>query len=320
MSQDKNKHKVLVTGSSNFSGMIKENLAVKNHELIIVNDEREALDIIHKERVDLVMIGMSNPDDENIIIKEIQEAKLRIPFIVHASGEIENYLGFALKYRVGNLLRKSFKDEELKSIVNKLMDQEKLIDLTSYLDIQENEIKRLYASSSDESKDLIKNVLDYANEKGMSQEKVRSMQLILNEACLNALYHAHGFHEEKMNGIKIHLNGDDKVQVDFAVDNEMFGVSITDFKGLLTIETVIKTLKDFIDNNEKLLMALASGEDPTEYMKDSGRGFHIVFEESDEFYVNILPNKFTQIIFLVSLTIENENNTEKSLKINELAR
>jgi len=135
----------------------------------------------------------------------------------------------------------------------------------------------------------------------------------------NAFYHAHSLSEEKRHGIPVQLPEGKKVLLQCAWDEEQFGISITDFEGKLTVSTVLKTLKEVIENNDKMIKAIEEGEDPTPFMRDSGRGFQIALEGSDEFYVNIKPNQFTQVIILIWL-IRKTEFSGRSLKINEILK
>ena len=67
-----------------------------------------------------------------------------------------------------------------------------------------------------------------------------------------------------------------------------------------------------------MLEAIENGEDPTQFIKDKGRGLQMAREMSNEYYFNLRLNQQTEMIVLSWLKKKPVTHASHSIKINEL--
>lgn len=317
---DQQRHTILVVGSSNTRQVIEKILKEHNYNVIIAKDGAEALRILDESAIDLLITSMNLPYLGGFgIIEKLQEKKSNIPYIMLTAAELIEYIRLALEYNVGYILNKSFKKNELLNIVYKLLNKERLFGLENYINIEEEDIKNVEIKDSHKTLNASYDIVKMAEEAGMNKDNIGSLRLAVDEMAHNAFYHAHGFFQEKLEGALVHLANGDKVDIACAYDTEKIGVTITDYQGKLSAERAISALKECLENNIKMWKAIETGDDPTPYMKDTGRGLQIALEGSDEFYISIKPNEITQIIILKWIEKNPNSHQGKSLKICEVA-
>ncbi len=315
--------KVLLAGIPEFCDFFQKKLSDYNMDSIAAHDVDSALEILFSMKIDLVVTNMVFPDMGGfVLIQKMQEYKLLIPYIMLTPCEqVSDYIGLAYDYDVGYILNKTNNHHKIINTVRKMINQDQIVDFQHYLHIDAmDEVNEVDVWDSQQAQDIATDVTAFAIDAKMHKEKIRSLRLVFDEIAHNAIYHAHGLKREKKLGIPVTLPKEKKIQIKYALDNEKMAVAVTDFEGKLTLTRVLKSLKDILDNNERMFRAIKQGDDFTTHIQEDGRGFQIAIDTSDEFYINIQPDYFTQIIFLIWLEPKNQPCSRHSLHIRELAQ
>ncbi len=317
---DEQKHHILIVDDSVvILKMIVHILEEHNYKITTAKDGAEALELLKKEKMDFIITDINMPHIGGfVLVEKLQELELDIPYIMITDVDINQYLELAIKNDVGNILSKPIEKTELLNTVYKLLYPETLFGLKNYLLTEEPSLKTLDVKSTQQCEESVLKIVTYAEKVGLDKDLLDSLRLILNEMTINALYHPHGLTDKKEQHEAVQLREGDKIQLQYAYDDLKFGVSITDFAGNLTKLQVLQTFKEFIDSNEQMLQALESGDDPTQFMKDTGRGLQLTREMANEYYFNIKLNQLTQIVILTWLEKCPVTHKSHSIKINEV--
>ncbi len=317
---DMKKHTILIVDDSQvIRKVIDYMLKAHNYSIIHAVNGLEALKVLENKKIDFIITDINMPEIGGFdLISRLKKLGLDLPYIMITDSDINKYLELAIKYNVGNILSKPIEKTELLHTVYKLLNHKSLFGLSNYLNCQAENLKTIYIDNSKQCDESVSQIVNHAKSAGMESEFLPSLKLILSEMAINALYHPHGFEKKKKEGESIKLKEGDKIEVQFGKDDNRFGVSITDFEGKLTKLGVLQTFKEFVDNNNRLMKALEKGEDPSTFMKDSGRGLQMAREMSNEYYFNIRVNKLTQIIILIWMKKIPILQKSQSIKINEI--
>ncbi len=299
--------------------MLNHYLDKNNYNIILAKDGAEALKTFDTQKIDLLITDINMPQMGGFeLLFELRQRNYNPPYIMITDSDINKYLELAIENQVGNILSKPLNESELLNTVYKLLYPETLFGLKNYLYVDENTLHTINVSSSQQCEDAVKLVLEKANDLGLESDFIPSLRLILSEMAINALYHPHGLTHQKEERQSVQLKDGDKIKIQYGVNEEKFGVSIADFEGKLTKLVVLSTFKEFFESNQKMMKAIEMGEDPTEFIKDKGRGLQMAREMSNEYYFNIKSNEITEIIIITWLKKNSSNSANQSIKINEI--
>jgi len=317
---DEQRHHILLADDSIvIQKMVKRILQEHNYKLTITSDGSEAITVLQKEKVDFVITDINMPQVGGFdLVKKLKEFNLDIPYTMITDANIDQYLELAIKHDVGNILSKPIEKTELLNTVYKLLNPETLFGLKNYLATDESQLNTIDVTTSQQCQESVLQLVKEAENSGLEADFIPSLRLILSEMAINALYHSHGFTDKKESGEAVQLEDGDKIQLQYGYDDLKFGVSITDFEGKLTKLTILSTFKQFIEDSVNMTKAIEKGEDPTQYIKDKGRGLQLAREMANEYYFNIEPNKKTEIVILCWLKKKEITHANHSIKINEL--
>ncbi|MDH4128980.1 MAG: response regulator [Spirochaetota bacterium] len=317
---DNKQHSILVVDDSTvIRKMVVHILENHNYNILQAEDGSKAIEILQNEKIDFVVTDINMPQVGGFaLVKKLHELKLEIPYIMITDADINKYIELAIELNVGNILSKPIEKSELLNTVYKLLFKKSIFGLQNYLHIEESKVKTINISSSEQCVESVLKIVDSAEEAGLEDDFLSSFRLILSEMAINALYHPHGFTDKKEERLPVQLREGDKIQIQYGNNDIKFGVSITDFEGKLTKLTILKSFKEFIDNNENMIRALEEGKDPTAYLKDKGRGLQLAREMANEYYFNIKTNQITEIIILSWLKKKPVEHASQSIKINEI--
>ena len=120
------------------------------------------------------------------------------------------------------------------------------------------------------------------------QEYARRVSELVDELVLNAIFDANPAMRDVSRSLDFSLLQSEAVQVRWGFDGEVFAVSVRDYFGNLSKETIIEYLAEG-HNSEKFWQD----------RKSAGLGFRLVFERMHQFIVNVEPGKMTEIICLL---------------------
>lgn len=317
---DEQKHKILIVDDSIvIQKMVNHILEEHNYDTTMVSDGSEALELLKDEKIDLIVTDINMPQIGGFaLVEKLHELNLDIPYVMITDADINKYLNLAIEHNVGNILSKPIEKSELLTTVYKLLYPETLFGLKNYLNVDESELVKLDVASSQECENGVLKIVDYAKDL-LDGDLLSSFRLILSEMSINALYHPHGLSNEKEERVEVTLNDGDKIQLQYGANSEKLGVSITDFEGNLTRLRILQSFKTFIENNENMMKAIESGEDPSGFLLDKGRGLQMAREMANEYYFNIKSNEITEIVILTWLKKLPVAHASQSIKINEIS-
>jgi len=177
--------------------------------------------------------------------------------------------------------------------------------------------KRIRITNSKQIKNAINKTLECIKEWNFTIQNRSVLTLVLNEMAINAIYHSHGFTKEKEARKPIKLNDGDFVDINFAKNENKYGISITDYNGILSKNQILSSINTVVEQNTLLEKAFETGEDITNLISETGRGIDLTRKLSGEYYFIIKKNFRTEIILIFDNNEINDNEQYSSLKIIE---
>ncbi|MCX7725598.1 MAG: response regulator [Chitinispirillaceae bacterium] len=270
---------LVVDDDQNVCKIMKDLFQTKDYETYLAHNGREALEIISKKPLDLVISDIQMPEMDGFELFQILEKEYpHIRRIMMTSYEINHYLKIIRKYNIGNILVKGFEFniKEVLSYVESILSGDIFGLERHFPGVPLNEIT----------------VYSYAQAKEIYKEIIRSspekesffLELAIDELISNAIFHGilqlSNAPREKW-AENIILDKESPVIVRWGVDKEKIGISIEDPKGRLRKNDVLKWL-DIHDRKED------EGE--------HGRGLFLVRSVIDRLIINIAPGKKTECI------------------------
>jgi DNA-binding NarL/FixJ family response regulator len=306
---------------------MREDVQGKKYHILIVDDEKAirmmlldfletkycvetaetgevAMVLLASQKYDLVisdvnMPGMSGPKLLNEIRKNYPETRTALI----TAYNVDDYIKVAKENSITNIIPKTvpFNFAELDSIVYGLLSGD-IFGLPKYMLPDKTMLAQTWIKSTLEARDTRERIIDLFNAKfGTSGD----MKLIFDEIITNAIYHAPTLKDgtEKYQEFSdVILDPAEYVFVEAGFDKEKYAISITDFQGKLSKETVLYKIDRQL-TGEGLL-------------DDSGRGIHMSRLFSDRMIINIEPNKRTEVIIINYFS--HKYRGYKPLYINEL--
>lgn len=290
-------------------------LGQKGFECIEAEDGKEAFELIKSRSFDLLLTDINMPWLDGFqLLAKMQKEKIHIPAVFTTGYSIREYIDFCIKYDVGTIIRKPVAEKELVSIIDKLIFKKNLFGIEQYF--SEGQVNFRMQVSSTREAEILKNHIDKNVVDNMVQDKTLAIRikLVYWEILLNALYHAHGYKEAKLNREKITLNPGQKVLLTIACSDKKIGFSIMDNSGTLSRQDVLTNLKNIFDN-EKGLQRFKSGLStlPPDF-KTTGRGMIMTMRMSSDYFVTVEKNQATEIIFIFER--ENKPDDDGHIQLN----
>jgi CheY-like chemotaxis protein len=245
-----------------------------------------AVALLEKQQYDLVisdinMPGISGPQ----LLTEVRQKYPATRTALITAYNIDEYIRVAKENSITNIIPKTvpFNFIELDAIVSGLLTKE-IFGLSKYLLPDREILSSKWVKSSAEARDEREGVIDIFNAKfGTSGD----MKLILDEILTNAIYHAPTLSdgtEKYQEFADVRLEPHEYVFVESGFDKEKYAVSVIDYQGKLTKETVLYKIDRQI-TGEGLL-------------DDSGRGIHMSRLFADRMIINIERKKRTEVILI----------------------
>ncbi len=312
-------YKILIVDDSRFSQKYLYKILDKaGADIFTANNGKEALDICQNNKPDLILSDINMPVMDGFeLIKQLNELRLHIPRVMITNMDIDKYLELAIKNDIGNILSKPVDPLELVRLCHKLITQKGIFGIRNYL-LGSKSLKKIEIRNSNQIRPTIDIINKDALDAGMAQENKMYLTLILSEVIINALYHAHGYTEEKQRSAAISLKSDEKVEVCFGTGKKKYGISVTDFQGKLTKESILKAFKSYVEQEEMLENAVNTGEDISDLLSTAGRGLQMIRMMSNEYYFNIKCGEKTEVIILLDFNKDDQEDKKSSIKINEV--
>jgi DNA-binding NarL/FixJ family response regulator len=318
MSQSESYNILVADGTDFYPEVTRRILEYGNHDYSIVNTYEEAMEELQKNSYDLIMIDTEMETKSGFdLLEYVQKEKPDLPYIMTTEHDVDRYIKPAVERQVGNMLVKPMKRDELLLLIERLITKKGIFGLDNYIpNMIHKEIIKINKTA--EINKSIDQTLKKAQEWGFSFPNMNNIRLVLNEMLVNALYHSHGFTEQKLKREKIELEEGKYVELAYACNETKFGVSIIDFNGKLTKSAFLNTLSELVTRDQKIQELVQKGEDFTSLLLDRGRGLDITRKLSGEYQINIFKDKKTEIILIFDVDYYKDDNIG-TIKIFELS-
>ncbi|MBN1409928.1 MAG: response regulator [Spirochaetales bacterium] len=278
----------------------------------------EALEICKQHKIDILLIDINMPVMDGFeLLDQLASISLKIPSIMITHTDIDSHIEQAIAKDVGNILSKPINKGELISLCQKIVTGRNIFGLKNYMDETAEFICR-ELNDSNSIHPMIEEVVAFGLEKGMLKSNSTFLSIIIDEVLSNAIYHAHGFTEQKLESKPVMLNADDKVDVCYGCGENVLGISVTDYKGKLTKKKILGAFKEVVDQKKLIEKAEQTGFDITARITRSGRGLQMIRLMSNRYYFNIQPDRMTEVIILFDLKDNKPKTGYSSIKINEV--
>jgi CheY-like chemotaxis protein/two-component sensor histidine kinase len=240
-----------------------------------------------------------------------------IPIIMTTEKCMDTFFDVIFREGIGNVLCKPFRKEEILNLAEKLITKKNIFGLDNYItNIQET--KKIRITNSMQIKKAIGAVINEIKKWGMRINNEIILNLILNEMTINAVYHSHGFTDEKKHNIAVQLEPGEFVDLFLAHSADKYGIAIDDYKGKLSKMTILGSINRVIEQNILINRAAEDDADVSCMISETGRGIDLVRKLAGEYYFVIQKNVRTEIIIIFDLLYDNDiTATHSSLKIIE---
>jgi len=245
----------------------------------------------------------------------IREFHPSIPVVFFTNDNVNQYLNQLVVADQSNVLSKPFTREELLFLLDKLVHRHRAFGLKNYLK-PGSTVKTFFLRDSANVRGNVETMMQLADNWGFDFSYDFKIDLVIHELLINALYHAHGYENEKKQGIPIVLPEDKTVEIEVGYDQNRFGVSITDFEGNLSRQRILESLLT-LERQEHVGELLENGFEINDIFKQHGRGIDIVRKNSGEYYFVIEKGCRTQVIIIFDKIFEKDDEYT-SIKVIEV--
>lgn len=240
-----------------------------------------------------------------------------IPTIMVTEKDIDTFFEHIFREGIGNVLRKPLREKELVGLARKLITRKNIFGLDNYMDIPVDGIMKVRVTASDQIRQAIAALMKQLEEWGIQVKNRSVLNLILNELIINSVYHSHGYTREKEDRVPVRLKKGEFVDLFFAHNENGYGISITDYKGNLTKQKILDSIRQAVEESQMILRAYETGEEISDKVSETGRGIDLVRKLTSEYYFVIRNKVRTEIILLFDREPPAGFESHSSLKIIE---
>lgn len=286
-------------------------------EVTVCESAFEAMSKLKAYDFDLIVSEVELPGDNAFDLYNYLSANYPyIPTIMTTDKTIDIFFERIISEGIGNVLTKPVRESEILNLTEKLISRRDIFDLKNYLPGM-SELKKIRITSSGQITKAVSGVLDGILAWGFNPGSKVFFNLLLHEMIINAVYHSHGFTEQKKARIPVRLPEGNYVDIFFGRNDSRFGVSINDYRGKLTRSRILESIHGAIIQERILEEAAESGEDVSELVSETGRGIDLLRKLAQEYYFIIKENVRTEIILLFAGQKDDVEKHASSLKIIE---
>jgi len=312
--------KIVVFEPDGIYRTIIENILLKNdYRPYFVDNSAECKVIVDEVRPEIIIIDIraAKPHDFRILadLKVLSKA----PVLLTTEENVDDYLAALASKNVTIVLPKPIKSAELSKVLANLLtvDPRVWFGIHNYIpDLRK--LRKIKLKRSTQVRTCIKTILNEMHAWGFNFNRETEMDLVWQEILINAMYHAHGYTNEKKERIPIELPHPYEVEVNYGASESAFGVAVRDSMGTLTPEAIIAALRQTIEQQKMIEKAAQTGEDISHLVLDRGRGLDLIRQLSGEYYFIIDPGVSTEVIIIYDRYYE-KDDAVGSLKIFDLS-
>ncbi|MCX7631747.1 MAG: response regulator [Turneriella sp.] len=296
-----------------------ESILVKNgYRPYFAENAAECRVMVDEIRPDIIMLDIRAARAHNFRILSDLRVLSRAPVILTTDEKVDDYLQALKSENVTIVLPKPIKGSELAKVLANLLtvDARVWFGLHNYIP-ELRKLRKIRLKRSTQIRPCIKAILTEMHAWGFHFEREFEMDLVWQEILINAVYHAHGYTEQKKERVAIELPAPFEVEVHYGASEQAFGVAVRDRMGTLTPERIIESLCRTIEEQKMLERAAQTGEDVSHLVLDRGRGLELIRQLSGEYYFVIDPGISTEVIIIYDRYYEKDDSVG-SLKIFDL--
>jgi YesN/AraC family two-component response regulator len=279
---------LLVDDEPDFLDVFGEFLEEQAYEVLPALNAAEALAILEREPVDLLLSDINMPGMKGFEL--LHEASTRYPTLRTAlitAYDVRDYLHMARTHNIGNIITKTtpFNFDEIRIVLSNILTGD-IFGLQRYVKapILSREIRH-----TDEIETVINEIIDAIADERMK----RKFRQAAGEIVINAFFYGgrneRGDRKEAWD-LDSSLEQEKSITVSWGIDTEKIGVAVRDQSGRLMKNEVLYWLER---NSTKGPNGISIG-----LMDEHGKGLFIAHETIDRFIVNIERGKTTEVILI----------------------
>ncbi|HMV35101.1 MAG TPA: ATP-binding protein [Turneriella sp.] len=312
--------KIVVFEPDGIYRTIIENILLKNnYRPYFVDNSAECKVVVDEIRPDIIIIDIraAKPHDFRILadLKVLSKA----PVLLTTEENVDDYMTALGSKNVTIVLPKPIKGAELSKVLANLLtvDPRVWFGIHNYIpDLRK--LRKMKLKRSTQVRTCIKTILNEMHAWGFNFNHETEMDLVWQEILINAVYHAHGYTNEKKERVAIELPQPYEVEVTYGASEHAFGIAVRDSMGTLTPSIIIEALRQTVEQQKMIEKAAETGEDISHLVLDRGRGLDLIRQLSGEYYFIIDPGVSTEVIIIYDRYYE-KDDAVGSLKIFDLS-
>jgi len=231
---------------------------------------------------------------------------LKTPIIFLTHTHVDDLLLSLTMGRVGVVLQKPFNKDHLLPLIEIMTSNEEYPILDKLLPGSKH-LSDKQILGSEQAGTSAADITDLAKKSGASDKIVSSIKLVYSEMILNAVYHAHGYSEEKRKRQAILLKPHQLVHYSVAISAKEIAVSIIDNSGKLDRPSILTSFNKIIFSEREMKNFIMEKRNPMLLMATDGRGLNMSRRMSSRYLIKIIPGKKTEIVTFFPI---NENKSE----------
>jgi len=308
---------LIVDASSAGRGIFSTYVNRAGGAAITARSAADALEAVNTQKLNLLVTDIDLPDMNGFdLVSGIRAGKNHMPVIIMTTLNIDEYIDLAIDKSIGNILTKEISEEAFVRSCNNVITGKNIFGLANYIR-NSSKIVRISINCSSQISLVIRLISAYAVKCGMPADQKPYLAVILDEIISNAVYHAHGYTEQKVNHEVVSLTGD-AVEICYCAERDRLGISVTDFKGTLTKKKILSSFKNVIDQKKLIEESGEIDMDVADKISLTGRGLQMIRLMANDYYFNIKPNIMTQVIALVNISDKAIVYHNSSIRIHEV--
>ena len=310
-------YNILIADISEYRHTLKKNFEESGYSVMLCDSAFSAISKLKAYDFDLVVSEVQLPGDNAFELYEyINKNYPSIPMIMITDKKIDLFFDRIFEQGIGNVLQKPITSNDMLSLSKKLITRKNIFGLINYLD-NIIETKRIKIRKSNQISYAIDLIIDQIKNWNFQVSNQTTLRLILDELIINAVYHSHGFTNEKLNRVHVELPDDKFVDVHFCHTDDAYAISIIDSNGKLSKTRILETINNTVKQSMLIKESMENGEDITDLISESGRGLDIVRKLTANYYFITKKNYRTEIILIFKNNNATTNSDKTSLKIIE---
>ena len=297
-----------------------ENILLKNnYKPYFVDSSAECKVVVDEIRPDIIILDIkaARPHDFRILsdLKVLSKA----PVLLTTEENVDEYMQALTSKNITIVLPKPLKGAELARVLENLLtiDPRVWFGIHNYLPDM-RKLRKVRIKRSTQVRTTIKTILNEMHAWGFNFNRESEMDLVWQEILINAVYHAHGYTNEKKERVAIELPDPYEVVVTYGASEHAFGIAVRDEMGTLTPQIILDALRQTIEQQQLIMRAAETGEDISQIVLDRGRGIDLIRQLSGEYYFIIDPGNSTEVIIIYDRYYEKDDSVG-SLKIFDLS-